>query len=147
MGGLMDSTIPVFSPRSERKTGQGQSLIEFALLLPLLILIVFGTVDLGRAFFVSITLSNAAREGARYAVLNYTETDWVLKSRQRAADEGLGSGLALTIDNISVICPSTGTCSRGNPIKVTASYDFVLVMDFILPSPIALNRSVEMILP
>jgi TadE-like protein len=43
---------------------RGQSLVEFALTLPILVLVVFGTVDLGRAFFQSIALENAVKEGA-----------------------------------------------------------------------------------
>jgi TadE-like protein len=43
---------------------RGQSLVEFAITLPLLLLVVFGTVDLGRAFFQGIVLENAVKEGA-----------------------------------------------------------------------------------
>ena len=48
----------------KRSRVRGQSLVEFALTLPILVLIVFGTVDLGRAFFQSIVLENAVKEGA-----------------------------------------------------------------------------------
>jgi Flp pilus assembly protein TadG len=47
------------------KSQQGQSMLEFALILPLMVLIVIGVFDLGRAFFAYIAISNAAREGAR----------------------------------------------------------------------------------
>jgi hypothetical protein len=48
--------------RSER----GQSLVELALVLPLLILLLSGMVDLGRAFYGYISITNGAREGARH---------------------------------------------------------------------------------
>ena len=39
--------------------------MEFALLLPILVLVVFGVLELGRAFFALVAITNAAREGAR----------------------------------------------------------------------------------
>jgi hypothetical protein len=52
-------------PRSQRS----QALIEFALISPVLLLLLFGIIDIGRAVFYYDTLSHAAREGARSAVL------------------------------------------------------------------------------
>ncbi len=43
----------------------GQTLVEFALVLPIFLLLVFAVIDGGRYIFLSSTLSNAAREGAR----------------------------------------------------------------------------------
>ncbi|MFW6136380.1 MAG: TadE/TadG family type IV pilus assembly protein [Chloroflexota bacterium] len=51
----------------------GQSLVEFALILPILILIVLGIVDFGHAFATRANLVNAAREGARYGMVNPTD--------------------------------------------------------------------------
>src|SRR5690348_14719068 len=50
-----------------RHDERGLALIEFALVLPLLAILIFGAVDLGRAYALSSQLHNAAREGARYA--------------------------------------------------------------------------------
>jgi Flp pilus assembly protein TadG len=47
----------------------GQALAEFALLLPVLALLVLGLLDFGRLFYQYISAANAAREGARYCVL------------------------------------------------------------------------------
>jgi len=47
---------------------QSQALIEFALISPVLLLLVFGIIDIGRAVFYYDTLNHAAREGARTAV-------------------------------------------------------------------------------
>ncbi len=54
------------NPRHEGQ--RSQALIEFALVSPVLLLLVFGIIDLGRAVFYYDTLSHAAREGARSAV-------------------------------------------------------------------------------
>src|SRR5712691_5470374 len=45
----------------------GQSLVEFALALPLLLLILLGLADFGRAFYYTTAIANAARAGAEYA--------------------------------------------------------------------------------
>ena len=47
---------------------RGQSLVEFALSSVVLLLLVGGLVDIGRAIYISEALSNAAREGARHGV-------------------------------------------------------------------------------
>lgn len=51
-----------------RARGRGQALVEFALVAPLLVLLVFGTVDIGRAVFSFTTISEAAELGARAVV-------------------------------------------------------------------------------
>ena len=53
----------------------GQSLVEFALILPLLLVIVLGTIDVGRWVFADNSVSNAAREGMRAAIVNQHEPD------------------------------------------------------------------------
>jgi len=56
------------------KDKDGQSLIEFALVLPILLLVVFGITELGRAIMVTSVLNAASREGARLAAVS-TEGD------------------------------------------------------------------------
>jgi len=51
-----------------RRSQQSQALIEFALVSPVLLLLIFGVIDIGRAVFYYDTLNHAAREGARVAV-------------------------------------------------------------------------------
>ena len=57
--------MPVGSKKTLVQYPQGQSTIEFALILPLMVLFVVGIFELRRAFFAYITISNAAREGMR----------------------------------------------------------------------------------
>ncbi len=54
------------------REGRGQSLVEFALVLPMVLLLVFGVTDLARAFYYSIEISGAARAGVREAVIGET---------------------------------------------------------------------------
>jgi Flp pilus assembly protein TadG len=48
----------------------GQSLVETAMVLPLLAFMTFGLLDFGRAYYFQVSVTNAAREGARVAILN-----------------------------------------------------------------------------
>ena len=50
--------------------GQGQSLVELALVLPMLILILAGVLDLARVYDAHVSITNASREGARYAIVH-----------------------------------------------------------------------------
>jgi Flp pilus assembly protein TadG len=63
----MDALRRFFSDHDEQ---HGQSLIEFALLLPLMLLIITGLIDVGRAVWQENTLAYAAREGTRYAIVH-----------------------------------------------------------------------------
>lgn len=64
----------VVSVHGRRRRKLGQAIVETALLFPVLCLLVMGSTDLGRAFYYSIEVTNAAREGARqganYDVVN-----------------------------------------------------------------------------
>lgn len=53
-----------------RRRQRGQSLVEFALMAPLLMLLVLATIDGARAVFAYNTIANAAREGARYGIVH-----------------------------------------------------------------------------
>ena len=54
----------------KRPRSAGQALVEFAFIFPLIALILFGFIDVGRAVFTSNTLTNAARQAARVASVN-----------------------------------------------------------------------------
>ena len=63
--------------RPDRRRTRGQSLVEFALVLPVFLLLLFGLVDGARYVFASNAVSNAAREGARRASV---EASWIAKA-------------------------------------------------------------------
>jgi Flp pilus assembly protein TadG len=65
--------------------GRGQALVEFALVIPLFLLIVVGLFDLGRAVFAYNTLTNAAREGARMAIVNQDVPTIVGRAKSQTA--------------------------------------------------------------
>ena len=55
---------------ARRERSSGQSLVEFALVLPLFLLILIGMIDVGRAIWANNSVANAAREAARYAIVH-----------------------------------------------------------------------------
>jgi len=59
----------------------GQSLLEFALLFPLVLLLITGLFDLGRAIFYYSSLTNAVREAARYAIVHKDLDDDEIKDK------------------------------------------------------------------
>ncbi|HEY2640820.1 MAG TPA: TadE family protein [Streptosporangiaceae bacterium] len=103
---------------------RGAAAVEFALLLPLLVLIVFGLIDFGRAINAQITLTQAAREGARSLALGQS----TYQSRAQAAAIGL-SGLTVTElpDSLGVIgCPA-GSAQTGDDAVVHVTYTFSFI--------------------
>jgi len=58
----------------------GQGLVEFALLLPLLMLILVGTIEFGRVMFIYVNIANAAREGARYGMVNPKDQNGIINN-------------------------------------------------------------------
>lgn len=75
---------------------RGQALVEFALVVPIFIIVLVGLFDVGRAVWNYSTVANAAREAARVAVVNQ-DADAV-----RAAAKAAGAGLNLQDSNITL---------------------------------------------
>ena len=67
---------------TRRGRTRGQTLAEFALVLPVLIVMLMGIFDLGRAIFAYNAITNAAREGARLGIVN----QWADSIKERAVD-------------------------------------------------------------
>lgn len=120
---------------------RGQSVVEFALVLPVLMLLLLISVDFGRLFFTTIQLTNAAREGVSYAATNPTDTVTI---QSRVATEAnvqaqQGEG-AITVSTacrgstgttIACSAASLGTAASGNTIAVSAREPFSFMTPFI----------------
>ena len=90
----------------------GQDLVEFALVLPILILVVFGVLDLGRVFHAAIQMANSARVSARYATLHPRATD--LEIKDIGVQEAIGSGIVLARNNHLINHKSTSPNKCGS---------------------------------
>jgi Flp pilus assembly protein TadG len=105
---------------------RGAALLETAITLPLILLISVAIFEFGRAYQVQQVLTNAAREGARVAVLpDYTDAQVVTIVRTYLTDGGLTAVDPTITRNIAV---PPGTASR-----VTISYPF----NFMVLNPVA----------
>jgi hypothetical protein len=72
--------------RGKKQTGdgEGQALVEFAFVVIFLLLVIFGIIDFARLFFAYATMSNAAREGARFGIVHSDPTyDPAIEDRTR----------------------------------------------------------------
>lgn len=70
------------------KDEQGQSIVEAAIVLPILLLLICGILDFGWIFSHQIMLNNAARDSARYAIVNYSDADLESTITSRVIDSG-----------------------------------------------------------
>ena len=105
------------------KQQQGQSLVEFALLLPMLVIILFGTVEFGRLWMTMNVLTGAAREGARVAAVTAPNTAQV----QTAVNNVL-SGASITGATITVVGPNAA-----NNVTVTVRINYNVLTGTIVP--------------
>ncbi len=132
----------------------GQSMIEFALILPLMVLVVVGIFELGRAFFAYIAISNAAREGVR--MYTFTPDKTTLTEIDTTVYTEVGNSTLVDpakIASISVACPgqdpvtNLAACPHGDWIKVTVRYNFDFILNVFFNQPLTLVRSAEMMKP
>ena len=100
-----------------RKEEGGSVVVEFALVLPILVLLLFGMIEFGRGYNARVELVSAVREGARAAALG--ENAATVTTKTKAAAPGL------TADDINV--SATAACTTvptPADVTVTATYPF-----------------------
>jgi Flp pilus assembly protein TadG len=98
-----------------RDRNRGAAMVEFALVLPVLVLLLFGVIEFTRAYNAKTTMTHAAREGARTLALRGTVAD--AQARVRATSPSLNQA-NLTITTT----PASGTCTPGQTVSVVLSY-------------------------
>jgi len=134
---------PGFARREDFGAGSsldsfGQALVETALVLPLLLLLIVGLFDIGRAIWLSNTLATAVREGSRYGVVHgalsgsptgpgaasYTppDTDTAIAAQVRTYATGVPNNLT-----VQSTWPD-GNANRGSRIVVSASFPFTPIL-------------------
>lgn len=101
-----------------RRSEAGQTLVEFSLVLPVLLVMLFAIVDFGRAMYTWSIVSNAAREGGRTAAVQGTTAQINTAVNSAATGLNLGS-LTKTYTNVQ------GT--KGTTVTVNVSYAFTYV--------------------
>ena len=143
-----------------RRAWAGASVVELALLSPLLALIVIGTVDLGRAFIYYERLTSAVREGAIYGTYMTGSTNSTAIARRAYAETNgqLGTpGVDFVVDPSTDVkfyvgattTLQTGNLGGGDSVEVTGHYRFrplTSMLVRILPANFTIRKSVRMVI-
>src|ERR1700691_3677361 len=127
-----------------RSTGSGKTLLENALVLPLLVFLLLGIIEIGRYAAIAIEVANAARAGAVYGAQNLPDSaNWQAIQRAAQNDSGLGSNLTV-ISSIGLL-PSDSL----NPCEAVADTEsplpYVVVRTTYVGTPLFFS-SVPMVL-
>jgi len=122
---------------------KGQSLAEFGLLLPIFLLAVMMIVDIGRAVYYYSVIYNAAREGARFGIIDQNlVTD---DPQVEAAVMSLGAGFLSGTDIYSQVVTLTGPSSKTySAIEVRVSYAFRAATPFLAQLTGSASNSIQL---
>jgi hypothetical protein len=104
-----------------RKREDGQSLVEFALVIPIFLLVLFAIVDFGMAFHAWITVTDSAREGARLGSVHAPAA--TIEQRVRDTAESLDQGLL----TVTVTNADDQGGQPGESVEVDVSYSYSLI--------------------
>ena len=120
------------------RSEKGQSIVEFALVLPILVMLLFGIIDFGRIFHTYLAIDHASREAARTASIG--ENDATIVSTAVAS----ASSIQLTAGQVAV--SPGGTKSSGSDVTVTITYPVSFLTPVVsnLTGPITLSSSTVM---
>jgi Flp pilus assembly protein TadG len=127
--------------RKVRRREEAQSLAEFALILPIFLILVFGIIDFGMGLRAYITVAQATREGARYGVVGNQAGTFTAGGTGDCDGATTNSivgkvcstinGLDLTnIETVTTDCTATSTtppCNPGDPIEVHTEYSYYYI--------------------
>ena len=150
---MQDFSIPVAGATRRRHGSRrcaGQSLIEVALMLPFILLLLLGVIEIGRYAYISILVGNAARAGASYgvqSVVRSADTAGISNAAhndfqnngQNAAGLAVSSSTSCGCDGSGTVAPfsctgnGAGVCASGHwtvTLTVTASGTFSSLFNY-----------------
>jgi len=124
-----------------RSRDRGAALVETAMVLLLVLLLIAGLADLGRAFNEYIVIGEASREGARYGSMNPSDAVGI---RAAAVQMAANNGVIVTDGDIAIA--GLGGQS-GQPIRVTVTHQFPTIMGGIIGfETITMTCATEMVI-
>lgn len=103
---------------------RGAAAVEMALVMPLLVVLVFGMIDFSRVLNAELQLSQAAREGARLAAIGtpmYTADQAQSRAVQAAPDPAFGGDAAVTA-SVGRMCAPTSSATDTSSVTVDFTY-------------------------
>jgi len=125
-------TLPSGWRRNKRR--KGAAVVEFAVVAPVLILLLLGMIECGRMIMVQQALTTAVREGARTAIVEGASASSAID-----AAESFLAGAGITGGKITVTPSNTATAAHGQPITVAVVVPFAKVSW--LPHPLFLGNA------
>lgn len=106
---------------------RGQTLVEFALILPIFVLMLVGIFDAGRAIYVYSTINNAAHEAVRLAIVDQNADDVRARAISQSVAVGVDTG-GVTVRWLSAdytdVAPCNTTPRFGCAVEVSVVYEF-----------------------
>ena len=110
--------------RKWSSASRGQSLVELALTLPVILVMLFGIIELGRAFLIYSEVSNAAREGARYGMVHPGDDAGIVEAAHSKVATVPGDQIPITVtyDTQPIF---------GDLVIVTTTHDLAMITPLI----------------
>jgi hypothetical protein len=134
------------------RLSNGQTVLELALLLPLMLLLLVGLIEIGRFAYFDILVSNAARAGAQYGAQSLIQAADVNGIQTAAQSDGLATMTVTSTQHCTCVagtlggCPAGGVCPRPLVyVQVTASEKFDSLFNYPgLPNSMTLASTATM---
>ena len=117
---------------SRRKWTRGSVAVEYGIILPAFVILIFGLIDTGRLFWAQTTLDRAVEAAARCGAVDTIACGTAVKVRDYAVAEAYG--LTIASSDFTVAAQACG-------VKVTAEYPFTLVIPWIATGAVTLKAS------
>jgi len=130
--------------RRWREGRRGQSLVEFAVVFPVFILLLAGMVDFGLGLYANVTIINAAREGARLGVTLQPMDPNTIDARVRAMSTGLNTNDPPLTVTTTCVGPCSPAYSSGDTVKVQVDYLYRMIWPLTFGTQIPLSSTVQM---
>lgn len=128
-----------------RRRREGQSLVEFAVVLPIFLLLLAGIVDFGLGLYSQMTVINAAREGARVGIVELgVATTPAEVATAKANIETRVSEMASGLDVDTIVTCVPAACASGNPVVVQVDYQYRMLWPLAFGTEIGLSSTVQM---
>ena len=142
---------PIGDPlRRERRSNRkrGQSMVEFALVLPIFMLVLSGILDFGFALYSRMTVISAAREGARAAIMVPDNTTIVSTAQAAAISAGAAAGLTLSAPTVTCIGHSSDChdAQAGDSVLVRVNFSYHSFFPLSFGAAFDLSSSVQMVI-
>ena len=114
--------------RKHNHARSGAAMVEMALVLPLFLMLILGVIEFGRAMMIANLVTNAAREGARMAVLDGSSNTEVTNAITTFLQSSIGMGVSSSDIGLTItVTPAAGNPNPANNVANSISRDLISV--------------------